>query len=66
MPFPVWYPTDAEGEPDFLAPIVADVTTLPVDPSSDVPAGYTEQQRNQPNGFVADPDVMDAPGRPAR
>ena len=59
VPFPVWYPTDAEGEPDYSAPIVADVTTLPVDPSSDVPAGYTEQQRNQPNGFVADPDVMD-------
>ena len=32
---------------------------LPVDPASSVPAGYTEDQRGAPGGFVADPDVMD-------
>ncbi len=32
---------------------------LPVDPSTDVPDGYTEDQRGQPGGFVGDPDVMD-------
>ncbi len=32
---------------------------LPVDPSSDAPDGYVESQRNQPGGFVGDPDVMD-------
>ena len=33
--------------------------SLPVDPSSDVPAGFTENQRDKPGGFMADPDVMD-------
>jgi valyl-tRNA synthetase len=32
---------------------------LPIDPTSDVPPGYTEDQRGVPGGFVADPDVMD-------
>jgi valyl-tRNA synthetase len=59
VPFPVWYPTDANAEIDFDAPIFADLASLPVDPSSDVPPGYVEAQRNAPNGFVGDPDVMD-------
>jgi valyl-tRNA synthetase len=59
VPFPVWYPTDANAEIDFDRPILADVESLPVDPSSDVPSGYVAAQRNQPNGFVGDPDVMD-------
>ncbi|MGL4832609.1 MAG: valine--tRNA ligase, partial [Propionibacteriaceae bacterium] len=59
VPFPVWYPIGADGEPDYQSPIVADEASLPVDPSSDAPAGFTESQRNQPNGFIADPDVMD-------
>ncbi len=32
---------------------------LPLDPSSDTPAGFSSDQRNQPNGFAGDPDVMD-------
>jgi valyl-tRNA synthetase len=59
VPFPVWYPVDANGVIDFDSPIVAAVADLPVDPSSDVPAGFVEDQRNQPSGFVGDPDVMD-------
>jgi valyl-tRNA synthetase len=59
VPFPVWYPVDADGEPNYDAPIVPDESLLPVDPSSDVPAGFTEAQRGQPGGFVGDPDVMD-------
>ncbi len=59
VPFPAWYPVDGEGEVDFDHPILADVNTLPVDPSSDVPPGYAEAQRHQRHGFVADPDVMD-------
>ncbi len=58
-PFPVWYPTDENGEADFDAPIVADLATLPVDPSSQTPPGFREDQRGQPNGFIGDPDVMD-------
>ena len=38
VPIPVWYPLDADGEPDHDQPIVADEAALPVDPSSDVPA----------------------------
>ncbi|MGD7733862.1 valine--tRNA ligase [Propionibacteriaceae bacterium G57] len=59
VPFPVWYPLDADGEPDYSAPIVADVAELPVDPQSSVPAGYAESQRGQAGGFIGDPDVMD-------
>ena len=33
--------------------------TLPVDPAADAPAGYDEDQRGQPGGFVGDPDIMD-------
>jgi valyl-tRNA synthetase len=59
VPFPVWYPIDADGVTDFLSPILADEAELPVDPTTAVPAGYDESQRNQPGGFAADPDVMD-------
>jgi valyl-tRNA synthetase len=59
VPFPIWYPLDADGEPDYEAPILAPESALPVDPSSDVPAGYTADQRGVPGGFMADPDVMD-------
>jgi valyl-tRNA synthetase len=57
--FPVWYPIDADGQVRHDEPILADEATLPVDPSSDVPPGYDESQRDQPNGFTADSDVMD-------
>ena len=36
-----------------------DIASLPLDPQAVAPAGYTEAQRNQPNGFMGDPDVMD-------
>jgi valyl-tRNA synthetase len=59
VPFPAWYPVDQSGEIDFDQPIFPDPAHLPVDPSSDVPDGYVESQRNQPGGFAGDPDVMD-------
>ncbi len=59
VPFPVWYRLDEEGEPNFDEPIFASEEALPVDPMSQAPAGYDESQRNQPGGFMADPDVMD-------
>src|SRR4029077_5335799 len=40
-------------------PILASEDDLPIDPSATAPPGYTEDQRDQPNGFGADPDVMD-------
>ena len=59
VPFPIWYALDAEGEPDYEHPITAAPETLPIDPSSDCPPGYTAEQRGVPGGFIGDPDVMD-------
>ncbi|MGJ6981524.1 valine--tRNA ligase [Aestuariimicrobium soli] len=59
VPFPVWYALDADGEPDYANPLLPTEDQLPVDPASQAPAGYTEQQRGVPGGFIGDPDVMD-------
>jgi valyl-tRNA synthetase len=59
VPFPVWYPTDAAGAPDRSRPIVADAATMPVDPMTDTPPGYSEAQRDRPNGFTGEPDIFD-------
>jgi valyl-tRNA synthetase len=59
VPFPVWYPLDEHGEPDHDHPLTPDESRLPVDPTTDVPDGYTERQRGVPGGFVAEADVMD-------
>ncbi len=59
VPFPVWYPLDAAGTVLYDQPIHAREEQLPVDPSTDVPDGYAPEQRDQPGGFVGDPDVMD-------
>jgi valyl-tRNA synthetase len=59
VPFPVWYPLDANGEPHYQTPIFASADSLPVDPQSEAAPGYTENQRNAPGGFIGDPDVMD-------
>ena len=59
VPFPVWYRLDADGEPDYDSPIMPEESSLPIDPQSDVPEGFTADQRNQPGGFIGDPDVMD-------
>jgi valyl-tRNA synthetase len=59
IPFPVWYPLDEQGEPDYENPLLATEEELPVDPSSQAPRGYDEDQRGKPGGFVGDPDVMD-------
>ena len=59
VPFPVWYPLDANGEPRYDEPLLPAEDRLPIDPSSDVPAGYRNEQRGKPNGFIGDPDIMD-------
>ena len=59
IPFPVWYPLDAEGEPDYAHPLLPTEAELPVDPSTDAPRGYEPDQRGKPGGFIGDPDVMD-------
>jgi valyl-tRNA synthetase len=57
--FPVWYPIRADGDLDYDHPIVPDESRLPIDPLEDVPDGYRADQRDQPNGFAGDRDVMD-------
>lgn len=59
VPFPLWYPLNEAGEPDYEHPIVPSEDILPIDPTIDVPAGYEESQRDQPNGFTAEQDIMD-------
>lgn len=59
VPVPVWYALDADGEMNYDAPLLPEESRLPIDPSTDAPAGYTESQRGKPGGFVGDPDVMD-------
>jgi valyl-tRNA synthetase len=59
VPFPVWYPIDAEGKTDFSRPILAEQAALPVDPMSDPPPGGQESQRDRPGGFRAEADVFD-------
>jgi valyl-tRNA synthetase len=59
VPIPVWYPMLEDGSVDYDNPILPDLSQLPIDPTSHVPAGFEESQRGQPGGFVGDPDVMD-------
>ena len=59
VPLPLWYKLDADGNPDYDQIIVPDEKLLPIDPQSEAPVGFDESQRNKPNGFIGDPDVMD-------
>lgn len=59
VPIPVWYQLDAGANPEFDKVITPDVASLPVDPSSQAPAGYNEEQRGKPNGFIGEVDIMD-------
>ena len=59
VPIPVWYQIDANGNPDFEAVLVPSAEQLPIDPSTDVPAGYIESQRGEAGGFIGEVDIMD-------
>ena len=59
VPFPLWYPVNASGEPDYDRPITPSEDRLPIDPTIDVPEGYDESQRDVPGGFTAEKDIMD-------
>ena len=59
VPLPVWYRLDENGVVDYEHPLTPAIADLPIDPSSDAPAGFVEAQRGQSNGFIGDPDVMD-------
>jgi valyl-tRNA synthetase len=59
VPIPVWYKLDAEGNPDYDRVITPSESALPVDPSSQSPDGFTEDQRGKPNGFIGEVDILD-------
>jgi valyl-tRNA synthetase len=59
VPFPVWYPLDADGQAMHDRPLLPTEDQLPVDPASQAPDGFTEDQRDKPGGFTRDPDIMD-------
>jgi len=59
VPIPVWYGLDESGEPLHDEPLLPPEADLPIDPTTDVPAGFAADQRDQPGGFTGDPDVFD-------
>lgn len=59
VPIPVWYEVDDAGEPNYDRVIVPDLEQLPIDPTTDVPAGYTADQRDVAGGFTGEKDIMD-------
>ena len=59
VPIPLWYRLDANSEVIYDNPLVPTSDQLPIDPSTDLPAGYLADQRDKPNGFVGEPDIMD-------
>ena len=59
VPIPVWHRLDGDGNPSYDDPLVPTEESLPIDPQTDCPPGYDESQRNQPDGFMGDPDIMD-------
>jgi valyl-tRNA synthetase len=59
VPFPVWYRVREDGSVDYDARLLPEASRLPIDPSTDVPAGFSAAQRDTPGGFAGDPDVMD-------
>jgi valyl-tRNA synthetase len=59
VPFPLWYKVRDDGTVDHSARLLPAEARLPLDPSTDVPDGYSPAQRDQPGGFTGDPDIMD-------
>lgn len=59
VPIPVWYALDAKGNPDYDKVLTPTESSLPVDPSSQCPEGFTEAQRGKPNGFIGEVDILD-------
>jgi valyl-tRNA synthetase len=59
VPIPIWYALDENGERDYDRVLTPDLGALPVDPTTDVPPGYREDQRGQAGGFDAERDIFD-------
>ncbi|ADH92291.1 valine--tRNA ligase [Arcanobacterium haemolyticum] len=59
VPLPLWYRVTEAGDVDYDDVIVPSIDQLPIDPTTDVPAGFTAQQRGVAGGFVGEVDIMD-------
>ncbi|HZK05078.1 MAG TPA: valine--tRNA ligase [Actinomycetaceae bacterium] len=59
VPLPLWYAVDEHGEVDYETVLTPSEDALPIDPTTDVPEGYTEEQRGAPGGFAGESDIMD-------
>ena len=59
VPIPVWYPLDENGDRVEDGVITPDLASLPVDPTTDVPPGYADDQRGAPGGFEGEKDIFD-------
>jgi len=59
VPFPLWFRVGPDGAVDHDRPLVPTEERLPVDPSTDVPDGFSQADRGRPGGFAGAPDVMD-------
>jgi valyl-tRNA synthetase len=59
VPIPVWYALDENGERDYDRVLIPTPGTLPIDPTHDVPPGYTADQRGVPGGFAPELDIFD-------
>ena len=59
VPIPIWYGLDENGERDYDRVLTPDLAALPVDPSTDVPPGYTAEQRGVAGGFDGENDIFD-------
>ena len=59
VPIPVWYALDQNGERNYDRVLVPEADSLPVDPTTDVPRGYTAEQRGAAGGFDAERDILD-------
>lgn len=59
VPLPLWYRVDEDGEVLYDEVLVPEQEQLPLDPTIDVPSGFTEDQRGCAGGFVGEVDIMD-------
>lgn len=59
VPIPIWYALDHNGDRDYDRVLTPDLASLPIDPTTHVPAGYTEAQRGVAGGFDAEADILD-------
>lgn len=59
VPLPLWYRIDEDGNVDHTQVLTPALDCLPVDPTTDTPPGFSEEQRDQPGGFAAEADIMD-------